>query len=116
MHLEVVPSVALRLADIGQSSKQSVELLANGARAMAERAIAGMTINEARLAEQLGRNPILVTALNRRIGYERGAEIAKRAYAQGSALIDVAVEMTDLRREELERLLDPAALTRPGTP
>jgi fumarate hydratase class II len=95
---------------------QSVELLANGARALAERAIAGMTINEARLAEQLGRNPILVTALNRRIGYERGAEIAKRAYAQGRALIDVAVEMTDLTREELERLLDPAALTRAGTP
>jgi len=93
---------------------QSIELLANGVRALAQRAIAGMTFHEERLAEQLGRNPILVTALNTRIGYERGAQIAKRAYAEGRALIDVAAEMTDLPRAELERLLDPAALTAPA--
>jgi fumarate hydratase class II len=95
---------------------QSIELLGNAAHTLAERAIAGITINEARLAEQLGRNPILITALNRRIGYERGAEIAKRAYAEGRPVIDVAAEMTDLTRAELERLLDPAQLTRPGNP
>jgi fumarate hydratase class II len=94
---------------------QSIELLARAARLLATRAIAGMTINETRLREQLGRNPILVTGLNRRIGYERGAQIAKRAYAEGRPILDVAVEMTGLAREELERLLDPAALTRPGT-
>ncbi len=93
---------------------QSIELLARASRLLASRAIAGMTINEKRLHEQLGRNPILVTGLNRRIGYERGAEIAKRAYAQGRPILDVAVEMTGIAREELERLLDPAALTRPG--
>ncbi|MGH8665153.1 MAG: class II fumarate hydratase [Burkholderiales bacterium] len=93
---------------------QSIELLAHACRALASRAIAGMTVNEARLREQLGRNPILVTGLNRRIGYERGAQIAKRAYAEGRPILDVAVEMTGLAREELERLLDPAALTRPG--
>jgi fumarate hydratase class II len=93
---------------------QSIELLARAARLLADRAIAGMTIDEARLREQLARNPILVTGLNRRIGYERGAEIAKRAYAEGRPILDVAVEMTGLAREELARLLDPAALTRPG--
>ena len=93
---------------------QSLELLGNAARALAERAVAGMRVNEERLREQLGRNPILVTGLNRRIGYERGAEIAKRAYAEGRPVIDVAAEMTGLPRAELERLLDPAALTRPG--
>jgi fumarate hydratase class II len=93
---------------------QSIELLARGSRLLADRAIAGMTIDEARLREQLAKNPILVTGLNRRIGYERGAEIAKRAYAEGRPILDVAVEMTGLAREELARLLDPAALTRPG--
>jgi fumarate hydratase class II len=93
---------------------QSIELLARGSRLLADRAIAGMTINEARLREQLGMNPILVTGLNRRIGYERGAQIAKRAYAEGRPILDVAAEMTELAREELERLLDPMALTRPG--
>jgi fumarate hydratase class II len=93
---------------------QSLALLGRAARLLAERAIAGMAVNEARLREQLGRNPILVTGLNRRIGYERGAQIAKRAYAENRPILDVAAEMTGLAREELERLLDPAALTRPG--
>jgi fumarate hydratase class II len=93
---------------------ESIELLGNAARALAQRALKGMTINRERVAEQLGRNPILVTALNTRIGYERGAQIAKRAYAEGRALIDVAAEMTDLPRAELERLLDPATLTGPA--
>ena len=93
---------------------QSIELLARASHLLAERAIAGMAINEARLREQLGMNPILVTGLNRRIGYERGAQIAKRAYAEGRPILDVAAEMTGLAREALERLLDPLALTRPG--
>jgi len=55
-----------------------------------------------------------VTALNPVIGYEAGAKIAKRAYAEGRPLRDVAQEMTDLPREKLEQLLDPTELTRGG--
>ncbi len=62
----------------------------------------------------LARNPILVTALNPIIGYQKAAEIAKRAYKEGRAVIDVAAEMTDLDREDLERLLDPQKLTQGG--
>ncbi len=62
----------------------------------------------------MGRNPILVTALNPVIGYELGAKIAKTAYAQGRSLKDVALEMTDLSAEELDRLLDPRQLTEGG--
>ncbi|MCC6534791.1 MAG: class II fumarate hydratase [Burkholderiales bacterium] len=94
---------------------QSIELLGRAARALGERAIAGMSYEEQRLRAQLSRNPILVTALNRIIGYERGAAIAKQAYAQARPIVDVALEHLDLSRGELERLLDPAALTRAGT-
>jgi fumarate hydratase class II len=93
---------------------ESIRLLANISRALADRAIAGFKVNPARLAEALERNPILVTALNPVIGYEKGAAIAKKAYAQGRPLREVAEEMTDLSREELARLLDPADLARGG--
>jgi fumarate hydratase class II len=90
---------------------QSIELLASAATALGEKAIAGFTVNSANLEESLHRNPILVTALNRVIGYEQGAAIAKRAYAERRPVIEVAEEMTDLDRAELARLLDPADLT-----
>ena len=76
--------------------------------------IAGFKVNAARIAEALDRNPILVTALNPVIGYEKGAAIAKAAYAQGRPIRDVAREMTQLPAEELAKLLDPAELTRGG--
>jgi len=62
----------------------------------------------------LGRNPILVTALNPVIGYLKAAEIAKKAYKEGRAVVDVAEEETDIPRAELEKLLDPAKLTEGG--
>jgi len=93
---------------------QSLELLALGSRNLADRAIAGLQVNHQRLAAALARNPVLVTALNRIIGYEQGAKIAKRAYEEGRPVIEVAAEMTSLKREELERLLDPSALTAGG--
>jgi len=93
---------------------QSIEVLANGATCLADRAVAGFTVNRDRLNEALDRNPILVTALNPVIGYEKGAAVAKKAYAEGRPVKDVAREMTDLTDEELDRLLDPADLTRGG--
>jgi fumarate hydratase class II len=93
---------------------QSIELLANGGRALADSAIAGFTINEGRLSEALEKNPILVTALNPVIGYEKGAAIAKKAYAEGRPVREVAREETDLSDAELDRLLNPAELTLGG--
>jgi fumarate hydratase class II len=93
---------------------QSIEVLANVSRLLADKAIAGFTVNEDRLADALARNPILVTALNPVIGYELGAATAKKAYAEGRPIREVAAEMTDLSDEDLARLLDPAALTRGG--
>jgi fumarate hydratase class II len=93
---------------------QSLELLGIGSRNLADRALAGFTVNDARLDDALARNPILVTALNPVIGYERGAAIAKKAYAEGRPIWEVAAEMTDLSADELRRLLDPKSLTAGG--
>jgi fumarate hydratase, class II len=95
---------------------QSVELLGIGSRNLADNALAGFTVNHARMHAALARNPILVTALNPIIGYERGAAIAKKAYAEGRPILDVAAEMTDLSVDELRRLLDPKTLTEGGIP
>lgn len=99
---------------IARNLCESQELLANAARVLADKAIAGFTVNGDAMRAALDRNPILVTALNPVIGYETGAAIAKRAYTEGRPLIDVAKEMTELSEDELRRLLDPAALTAGG--
>jgi fumarate hydratase class II len=93
---------------------QSAELLGIGSRNLADHALAGFTVNQARLDDALARNPILVTALNPVIGYEKGAAIAKKAYAEGRPILEVAAEMTHLSVDELRRLLDPKALTEGG--
>ena len=93
---------------------QSIETLANASVCLADKAIAGFTVNTDNINRALDRNPILVTALNPVIGYEKGAAVAKKAYKDGRPVKDVAREMTDLTDEELDRLLDPAALTEGG--
>ncbi len=91
---------------------QSIEILSNVSGLLADKAIAGFTVNQQNIDSALAKNPILVTALNTVIGYELGAKIAKTAYADGRAVIDVAVELTDLSRKELEKLLDPKKMIR----
>ncbi len=93
---------------------QSIELLANASTCLADKAIAGFTVNTDNINQALDRNPILVTALNPVIGYEKGAAVAKKAYREGRPVKEVAKEMTDLTDEELDRLLDPAGLTEGG--
>lgn len=93
---------------------QSIELLSRSAPLLADKAIRDFTVNTDRLDEALSRNPILVTALNRAIGYEQGAIIAKRAYAEKRPVLDVAKEVTGLDEDKLRSLLDPKALTEGG--
>jgi fumarate hydratase class II len=103
----MLPVIALNLL-------QSIELLATASQALADSAIAGFKVNQARLDEALERNPILVTALNPVIGYEKGAAIAKQAYKEGRPIREVAAEQTDLGAKQLKALLDPLELTKGG--
>ena len=93
---------------------QSVALLARAAAVLADKAVADFAVNQAHTADLVDRNPILVTALNPVTGYEMGAKIAKRAYAEGRKVKDVAAEMTELTSAELDRLLNPRAMTEGG--
>jgi fumarate hydratase, class II len=93
---------------------QSLDLLSIASRNLADHALAGFVVNGERLREALDRNPILVTALNPIIGYEKGAAIAKKAYAEGRPILEVAAEVTRMPESKLRALLDPLALTTGG--
>jgi fumarate hydratase class II len=99
---------------IADNILSSIDLLANVSRLLADKAITTFTVNDDQLKLALGRNPILVTALNPIIGYLKAAEIAKKAYKESRSVLDVAEEETDISRQELEKLLDPAKLTEGG--
>jgi len=103
----MLPVIALNLL-------QSIEIMANAARALADRSIAGFKVREDHIKQALDKNPILVTALNAVIGYDKGAATAKQAYKEGRPILDVALETTGLAREKLKELLDPMALTKGG--
>ncbi|MEM1154573.1 MAG: class II fumarate hydratase [Pseudomonadota bacterium] len=89
---------------------QSIRYLANSSLALADNCIADFVVNRSVMEASLSKNPILVTALNREIGYSKAAEIAKQAYKENRPIVEVAAEMTDLPAEKLADLLDPKKL------
>ena len=93
---------------------EAIGLLAHSMRELADNAIATLNIRKDKVAEALDRNPILVTALNPVIGYEKAAKIAKRAYAEQRPVLEVALEDSGLTEKQLRKLLDPTALTKGG--
>ena len=92
---------------------KSINLLGNCMPLLAKKCIKSFKVNKKSVQENLNRNPILVTALNPIIGYKKATEIAKKAYQEQRAIIDVAEEMTTIERKELESLLDPKNLIKP---
>ncbi len=105
----MLPMIALNLL-------QSIEIAATASTQLADLAIKGFTVNEKNLQKALNANPILVTALNTVVGYEKGAAIAKKAYRSGRPVLEVALEMTDLDEESLKKYLNPTLLTKGGNP
>ena len=93
---------------------ESIQIIANAARNFADRSVAGLEVRKDRIDQMVGKNPILVTALNPLIGYDLAAKIAKKAFAEDRAVFDVAKEMTDLSDEELNKALDPMNMTKGG--
>lgn len=93
---------------------KSINLLSGSMNALSKKAIKTFKVNEKNLESSLSRNPILVTALNPIIGYEKAAQIAKKAYKENRPIIDVASEETNISKSKLKKLLDPSKLSKGG--
>jgi len=91
---------------------QSLELLTSAATVLANKAIHGFKVNPESISQALERNPILVTALNPIIGYEKAANIAKLAYQENKPIKEVALAHSGLNEEEVDELLNPKKLTK----
>ncbi len=93
---------------------KSINLLSGSMNALSKNAIKSLKVNHKNLEVSLSKNPILVTALNSIIGYEKAAYIAKKAYKENRPIIEVAAEETDLTKAKLKNLLDPSKLSKGG--
>lgn len=93
---------------------ESISLISNAARNFADRSVSGLSARKDVIEDMVGRNPILVTALNPLIGYDLAAKIAKKAFKENRPVFDVAREMTDLSDTELKKALDPMNMTKGG--
>ncbi len=93
---------------------KSITLAANSCTLLASKGIKTFKVNKQNIEKQLSKNPILVTALNREIGYEKAAFIAKKAYKENRPIIDVAHEETGISIKRLNLILDPKKLTKGG--
>ncbi len=98
---------------IAHNFLQSVRLLADGMNSFEEHCARGIEANRERIAELLDHSLMLVTALTPHIGYDRAAEIAKRAHSEGSTLKQVGVALGYVTTEDFERWVQPAKMTHP---
>jgi fumarate hydratase, class II len=93
---------------------QSIRLLADAARSFTDHCVVGIRANEARIRESMERSLMLVTALAPKIGYDKAAQIAKSAHANGTTLREEALRLKYVSAEDFDRLVRPEAMTRPG--
>jgi fumarate hydratase class II len=93
---------------------QSIALLADAARSFADHCVVGIEANRARIAELLERSLMLVTALNPHIGYDKAAEVAKKAHAEGTTLKEAAVALGYVTPEDFDRWVRPEAMLGPS--
>ena len=97
---------------------ESIRLLSTSSRLLADRCVAGITANEDRMRSYAESSPSVVTPLNRYLGYENAAKVAKTALAEEKTIREVVVQMGfvergDLTEEQLDAALDVARMTRP---
>jgi fumarate hydratase class II len=109
-HFELNVTIPL----IAHALHESIHCLSNGAAVFAKECVAGIEPDEVRCRELVDRSLMLVTALNPFIGYDKAAEVAKRAHATGRTLREVVLEMKLLDAATLDKALEPLGMTRPG--
>lgn len=99
---------------IARNLLESIRLLGNTTRVFADKAIAGLMANEETCRANIEASPAMATALNPLIGYDRAAEIAKRAHEERRPVRELAGEMTSLSPSEIDKALDPRRQTEPS--
>ena len=92
---------------------QSIRLLSDGCNSFTEHAIAGIEPNEERIEHNLYNSLMLVTALNPHIGYDKSAEVAKKAYKDNITLREAIIELGYLTGYEFDKLVQPADMIKP---
>jgi fumarate hydratase class II len=97
---------------------ESIRLLGNASTLLADRAVTGISADEERCLEYAESSPSVVTPLNRFIGYEAAAKIAKKAVAERKTIREVVVELGyvergDLTEAQLDEALDVLSMTHP---
>ena len=104
---------------MGTAVLESIELLANSSRILADKTIDGLEANHDRVTALAGMSPSIVTPLNKVIGYEAAAKIAKHAVAEGITVREAVVALGHVERgeitmDQLDEKLDLLSMTRPG--
>ena len=93
---------------------EPMRLLSAAMHNLAQRSVQNLKVREKNVRSLLDKNPVLITALNPVIGYDLAAKIAKIAFSENRSLKEVALELSDLSKEELDRALNPSKLTEGG--
>jgi fumarate hydratase class II len=91
-----------------------IELLTDGCRSFREHCVEGLEANRERIHEHVANSLMLVTALTPAIGYDKSAEIAKKAHHEGTTLRAAALALGYVSEADFDRLIDPVAMTRPA--
>jgi fumarate hydratase, class II len=99
---------------IAHNLLESVRLLADACRSFRLHCAEGIEPDRARIDELMRRSLMLVTALNPHIGYDKAAEIAKKAHREGTTLKEAAVALGHVTPEEFDRWVDPSKMVGPG--
>jgi fumarate hydratase class II len=99
---------------IADNVLESVRLLANVSRLFARRCVTGLEVRRERCRQLINESLALTTALVPRLGYDKAARLARLAYDEGRTIREVVRRETDLSPDEIDRLLDPERMTRPG--
>jgi len=101
---------------IAESLLESLEILANGVHLFREKCVEGITVNQTKTLDHLENSTALVTALVHHIGYDKSAEIAKKALSENRSVRELVLEAGYLSGDDLNKILNPFQITNPGIP
>lgn len=94
--------------------KDSIKVMTNVCKVFREDCLEGIEANVEQLEHNIETSLGIITAINPHVGYEKATEIAREAFETGKSIRDICVGKGILTEEELERILDPNEMTRPG--